>query len=539
MRLPRFPVLALCLGLGLRITAHAQVLERVDVDALGVPANGPAGSEGAISDDGRFVVFTSSATNLGGFGLPGFLGIYLRDRSTATTVPILSTLASGSAAFGRALISGDGTAVVYTRLFAPSTNHAFVHEISTGVTTEILVPGSPDVTARSVDAAGRYVVVLAKTSSVAMAQVYRVDLQAGATVLVSRNSVGTPVGGFDGHIDDSGTKVVFVSSSSQVVPNDTNGVADAFVLDIPSGSISRVSTATDGSEANDQVSSATISGNGRAVVFVTRASNLVFGDTSGSADVFAKDLVSGSTSRMSLTSDQLPMSGDAWGTPCISGDGARMSFASAAPVGPNDGGSSPDTYWRDVESGVLLPVSFGSPLPIDISQPLGLTQDGSDLLTSIVLTPTPLGAARSRGLFVARFGPKCSASGYCTSLPNSTGVPATINAQGDASRTLNSFVISAVGLPDTAISMIVSGTSAIDPGTTFGNGLLCVGGTLVRHGIFVADGGVVLDAQDLLSAEYAGVNPGDTRFYQVFYRDPPAGGALFNTTDAVAVTFCW
>jgi hypothetical protein len=167
-----------------------------------------------------------------------------------------------------------------------------------------------------------------------------------------------------------------------------------------------------------------------------------------------------------------------------------------------------------------------------------MTRDGRELLigTSVFIPPTdsPL-----KGVYVAKFGPRCSSSGYCTSLPNSTGDAASIGAQGDASRQLNNLVISAVGLPEAAISMLVSGTSAIDPGTPFGNGLLCVGGTLIRHGVHVANGGVILDAQDMSAPEYVGVQPGDTRFYQVFYRDPPAGGALFNTTDAVAITFCW
>src|SRR5204862_3785130 len=130
-----------------------------------------------------------------------------------------------------------------------------------------------------------------------------------------------------------------------------------------------------------------------------------------------------------------------------------------------------------------------------------------------------VGSPSTPGIFVAKFGPRCSSSGYCTSLPSSTGEAASIGAQGDASKALNNLVISAVGLPDGTSAMLASGTSAVDPGTPFGNGLLCIGGGLIRHGVHVANGGVILDAQDMQSPEYAGVQPGDTRYYQVVYRD--------------------
>jgi hypothetical protein len=49
----------------------------------------------------------------------------------------------------------------------------------------------------------------------------------------------------------------------------------------------------------------------------------------------------------------------------------------------------------------------------------------------------------------------------------------------------------------------------------------------------------VIDHQDLTLPVYSGVHPGDVRYYQCVYRDPAAGGAAFNTSDAVAVTFCF
>ena len=274
------------------------------------------------------------------------------------------------------------------------------------------------------------------------------------------------------------------------------------------------------------------------MVFDSNSSNIVMPDTNGTqADVFLRDMRLGLTSIVSLSKTQTQFAFGALSGAYLSADGSSVAFRSIQPIGPTDGPDSPDTYLRDIEPGVLLPSSPGATGTQD-SNPLGLTRDGREVL--FVTQQPALGAALTLPrLFVASFGPRCSSSGYCTSLPNSTGESASIGAQGDASKALDNLVISAVGLPATANALLVSGTSAIDPGTPFGNGLLCVGGALIRHGVHVASGGVILDAQNMQSPEYAGVQPGDTRYYQVFYRDPPAGGALFNTTDAVAITFCW
>ena len=137
------------------------------------------------------------------------------------------------------------------------------------------------------------------------------------------------------------------------------------------------------------------------------------------------------------------------------------------------------------------------------------------------------------------YGAPCSSVNYCTAQPNSTGQPAFLSAQGSASREANNLVFAALDLPPTAVTLLYSGTSAIDPGTPFGDGSKCVGGTIVRHTIQQAVLGTIIDAQDLHAPDYANVHPGDTRYYQVLYRDPDAGSPGFNTTDAVAVTFCW
>jgi Ca2+-binding RTX toxin-like protein len=86
----------------------------------------------------------------------------------------------------------------------------------------------------------------------------------------------------DGHY------VVFLSFASNLVPGDTNGVADVFIQDLITGAIERLSVAADGTQANSMPSSfaIAISADARHVVFDNNANNLVGGDTNGRDDVF-------------------------------------------------------------------------------------------------------------------------------------------------------------------------------------------------------------------------------------------------------------
>ncbi len=84
----------------------------------------------------------------------------------------------------------------------------------------------------------------------------------------------------------------FSSDASTLVPNDTNGAADVFVFDTQSNQTERVSVSSQGIEGNDDVdldAPPSISGDGRYVVFRSRASNFVPGDSDTTAEVFLFD----------------------------------------------------------------------------------------------------------------------------------------------------------------------------------------------------------------------------------------------------------
>ena len=73
-----------------------------------------------------------------------------------------------------------------------------------------------------------------------------------------------------------------------LVPGDTNGASDLFVRDRKLGTIERVSVSSKGEQANEQSFNPSISAGGRLVAFVSDASNLVPNDTNGLRDAFVR-----------------------------------------------------------------------------------------------------------------------------------------------------------------------------------------------------------------------------------------------------------
>ena len=150
-------------------------------------------------------------------------------------------------------------------------------------------------------------------------------------------------------ISADGRYVAFGSDASNLVPGDTNGTSDVFVRDLRSGTTQRVSVATDGTQANGDSDSPAISADGRYVAFASYASNLVPGDTNGTADVFVRDLRSGTTRRVSVATDGTQANGDS-GSPAISADGRYVAFESdASNLVPGDTNHCVDVFVRDLK----------------------------------------------------------------------------------------------------------------------------------------------------------------------------------------------
>ena len=131
------------------------------------------------------------------------------------------------------------------------------------------------------------------------------DRKTGKTRRVSVRSNGTQSNGPSSNPDISGSGrfVAFLSSASNLVPGDTNGVADIFVRDRKKDKTTLVSTRSNGGQTNGASSFPEISSDGRFVSFESSANNLVSGDSNGLIDIFVKDRKTGKTRRVSVRSN--------------------------------------------------------------------------------------------------------------------------------------------------------------------------------------------------------------------------------------------
>jgi len=192
------------------------------------------------------------------------------------------------------------------------------------------------------------------------------DLQNGTTTLVNVNKAGTGRSNGDSFaptISADGRFVAFVSNSTDLVVNDTNGVQDVFVRDLQLGITTLVSERRSGNDSgNGESFNATISSNGKVVVFNSVASNLVDFDNNNTNDVFARNLQTGITSIVSCNqpctaSGNGPsgsnISPDAGRLAIVSDDGRRVVFESLATnlLSVPDTNAQPDVFMRDLESG--------------------------------------------------------------------------------------------------------------------------------------------------------------------------------------------
>jgi uncharacterized delta-60 repeat protein len=157
---------------------------------------------------------------------------------------------------------------------------------------------------------------------------------------------------------DSGRFVVFTTEVARV-PGDTNGVDDVYLLDRRSGSIRRISVSSSGAQANGASRQAHVSANGRYVVFISDATNLVPSDTNAATDVFIRDRRARTTRRISLTDHATQANGPSDGS-AISADGRYVAFRSQAPnLSPSAETFDDDgVYVRDRVDGTTRQVGF-------------------------------------------------------------------------------------------------------------------------------------------------------------------------------------
>jgi Tol biopolymer transport system component len=154
---------------------------------------------------------------------------------------------------------------------------------------------------------------------------------------------------------------VFVSTATNLVPGDTNGMADVFVRDRTSGAIERVNVASDGSQANNSSYGITVSADGRYVAFESYATNLVSGTQATTyPHIYLHDRLTHVTERISVASDGTPADRNSY-SPAVSADGRYVAFESyASNLVAGDTNSQTDVFVRDRATGTTERVSVAA-----------------------------------------------------------------------------------------------------------------------------------------------------------------------------------
>ena len=219
-----------------------------------------------------------------------------------------------------------------------------------------------------VSADGRYVLFASAANNLTLTNnnnsvlpqrlnVFLRDRVSGTTTLVSANLAGTGGGNGDSFptgISTNGQFALFESAASDLVVNDTNGVNDVFMRDVVNGTMTLVSVSTNGTSGNGVSRGSVLTPDGRYVAFVSTASNLVTGDTNGIPDVFVRDLQLGTTTLASVgatsTNASSPLLGSSE-SPEITPDGRYVVFFSTATNLVPGLTVAGDVYVRDVLGG--------------------------------------------------------------------------------------------------------------------------------------------------------------------------------------------
>ncbi len=161
---------------------------------------------------------------------------------------------------------------------------------------------------------------------------------AGTVGVIERSSIATDLTESDSDswspsISSDGRFVAFVSEADDLVAGDTNGLADTFLRDTcigaPAGcvpSVTRVSVATDGTQANAASVDAAISANGRYIAFSSTATNLVPGGTSGNQNMFLRDTCLGAAPGCIPSTSLVSADDNASYGPSLSADGRYIAF---------------------------------------------------------------------------------------------------------------------------------------------------------------------------------------------------------------------
>lgn len=383
--------------------AHAYYIS--DVELLSQTSDGTVANadsyESEMTDDERYVVLESLASNLNSIADSGSRDVFLLDRTTGDfeTVSLTPEGAHPNGSSDQPHITDDGDAIVYqstaTDLVTGDTNavkDVFLYDTATN--TNVLVSRATGIAGTIGNAASEEPaifdsgVMVAFTSAATnltagdtngFTDIFLRNIAGSTTSLISGG--GTANGNsFDPAFSDS--YLVFASDASNLVSGDTNGVSDIFIYDFATFIIERINLASGGVEANGDSYEPVVSDGGGTILFTSDASNLASGDTNGTTDVFIYKRDSGKVSALSVSQDGV-MGNSASAVPTISDDGSWAAFASySTNLVDDDTNASLDVFVRDLVNGIIFrgSVNAGGEEVTGHSTLPSLSSDGQYLL---------------------------------------------------------------------------------------------------------------------------------------------------------------
>jgi len=328
----------------------------------------------SISRNGRYVTFSTEASNLVPGDLNGLNDVYVRDLLGGTTrrasvsievTPTLDSSYNGST-------SDDGRFVVFDsqadNLIEDDDNNVgdvFVRDMVTETNELVSVPagggqGDGWSHAPSMSADGRYIAFVSYSTNLVNdaggAGIFLRDRVLGTTTRVDVSPSGAPDNGYayGARISADGSTVAYYSTGDNVIARDANSNYDIFVRDLVAKTTTCASLSLSGATGNSQSADPDISADGRYVTFSSHSSDLVLGDTNNRSDVFIRDRLVGTIKRLSVHSDGSQAFGITQDRVPVDSSGQRVAFTA---LGSTYGVSQANTHimMRDLGVAAVSP----------------------------------------------------------------------------------------------------------------------------------------------------------------------------------------
>jgi len=338
----------------------------------------------ALSADGKFVTYQASRLPLSATTNSGLILRYGLDTAVTDLIHTNATTSLPAADDTHNLdTTPDGQFVAFvanTNGVSGGTTSVQVWDASSGLTTLASgdlagnIPSNSISTRPVIDPSGRYVVFLSNATNLTANiisgtwHLYRRDLLTATTTLVDADTTnaGSPVP-FTAvpSLSADGRFVAFECADGGLVPNDNNHNQDVFVRDLVAGTNELISIAHPALGATSpnsfsQLPAFPASTDGRHIVFVSDADNLVPGDTNGFRDVFLRDLAGSAVFLVSATPDGVSGNGLS-SEPALSGDGRYVAFTSSSTnLVAGDANAATDVFVRDLQAGTTVLASLKS-----------------------------------------------------------------------------------------------------------------------------------------------------------------------------------